>query len=126
MAKETQRFKAKLKRALHSILSRIIPIPRFDSYCFKIHSNIVISSTTRPSKRSLSCRFTFSNFESIPTFYHSGYMPCPSQSSRLNHSDYMNGTNYEVPHVVPCPLPMFILPGAEKFASGSCFQIPMM
>ena len=29
------------------------------------------------------------NFESIPTFLHSGYMICPSQFSRLNHPDYI-------------------------------------
>ena len=27
------------------------------------------------------------NIESAPTFFHSGYMTCPSQSSRLNHPD---------------------------------------
>ena len=27
-------------------------------------------------------------FESTPNFFHLGYMICPSQSSRLNHSNY--------------------------------------
>ena len=31
------------------ILSRINPIPHIDSYFFKVHSNIVLPSTPRPS-----------------------------------------------------------------------------
>ena len=31
----------------------------------------------------------FKNFESIPSFFHSGYMTCPCQSSRLTHIDYI-------------------------------------
>ena len=30
------------------ILSRINPIPRIDTYLFKVHSNIVLPSTPRP------------------------------------------------------------------------------
>ena len=35
------------------ILSRINPIPRIDTYLFKVHSNIVLSSRPRPPQRSL-------------------------------------------------------------------------
>ena len=42
-----------------SILSRINPITRIDTYLFKVHSNIVLASTPRPPQRCLSCRFTF-------------------------------------------------------------------
>ena len=38
------------------IMSRINPIPRIDTYLFKVHSNIVLPSTPRPPQRSLSCR----------------------------------------------------------------------
>ena len=38
------------------ILSRINPIPRIDTYLFKVYSNIVFPSTPRPPQRSLSCR----------------------------------------------------------------------
>ena len=53
--------------------------PRIDSYFFKIHSNIVLPSTTRPSLRALSCY----DFESTPTFFHYAYMNCPSQTLDL-------------------------------------------
>ena len=39
------------------ILSRINPIPRMDTHIFKIHFNIVLPSTTRPSKRHIYCWF---------------------------------------------------------------------
>ena len=35
------------------ILSRINPIPRIDTYLFKVHFNIVLPSTPRPPQRSL-------------------------------------------------------------------------
>ena len=38
-------------------LSRINPILRIDTHFFKVHSNIVLPSTPRPSFISLSCRF---------------------------------------------------------------------
>ena len=40
------------------IPSQINPIPRIDTYFFKIHFNIVLQSTPRPSQRSLSSRRT--------------------------------------------------------------------
>ena len=40
------------------IQSRINPIPRIDTYFFKVDSNIVLQSTPRPPNRSLSCRIT--------------------------------------------------------------------
>ena len=46
---------------------RINPIPSIDTYFFPVGVN----------------------FESTPTFFHSGYLTCPSQSSRLNHPDYI-------------------------------------
>ena len=62
------------------ILSRINPIPRIDTYLFKIHSNIVLQST-----------FTGLYPVDLPVTilkaFHSGYMISPSQSSRLNHRD---------------------------------------
>ena len=104
-----------------TILSRINPIPRIDTNLFKVHSNIVLPSTPRPPQRSLSCRFTCKNFESAPTFLHSGYMPCPSKSSRFNH----HGTNYEVPHCGAFSTPHSLSSFSQIFASGSCFQIPL-
>ena len=51
MAYETRRFNATLSKGtpIIPILSRINPIPRIDAYFFKIHSNIVLPSTPRPS-----------------------------------------------------------------------------
>ena len=57
-------------------LSRINSIPCIDTYFFKIHSNIVLPSTPRPSSRSLSCRLTCTHFQSTPTFFNTGYIFC--------------------------------------------------
>ena len=63
-----------------------------DTYFFKIHPYIVLPPRLRPPKWSLSWRFTCLYFESTPTFLHSGYMLCPSRSSRFNHPDYISWT----------------------------------
>ena len=54
-----------------------------------IHSNIVLSSTPRPSRNYFSYMFACQNFEIIPIFLLSGYMICLSSSSRFNHSGYI-------------------------------------
>ena len=67
-------------------------ISHIGTYFFKIHCNIVLPFTPRPFWRFLSCSFIYSDFESTPTFFYFDYMPCPSQSSRLNHPDYIRWT----------------------------------
>jgi hypothetical protein len=89
MAYGTRKYNVAFICTLIHILSRINPIPRIDTYFFKIHSNIVFPSTPRPPERPLSYRCTCYNFESTPTFLHSGYLTCPSQSSRLSHPDWI-------------------------------------
>ena len=46
-------------------LNRSKVIPHIGTYFFKIYSNVVHTPTRRPSWRSLSCRFTSKNFETI-------------------------------------------------------------
>ena len=41
-------------QGLSNMMSQINPIPRIDTYFLKIHSNIALPSTPRPSYRSLS------------------------------------------------------------------------
>ena len=61
-----------------------------DTYFFKVHSNIVLPPMLGPSWRSLSYKFTCSDFERTPIFLNSGYMTCPScRPSRHNHPDYI-------------------------------------
>ena len=52
MAYETRRFNAAIHKRppIIPILSRINPIPRIDTYFFKIHSNIFLPSTPRHPK----------------------------------------------------------------------------
>ena len=51
MAYGTQKFNAAFTRGspIIPILSKINQIPRVDTYFFKVHSNIVLPSTPRPS-----------------------------------------------------------------------------
>ena len=70
------------------ISSRINRIPRIDTHFFKVHSDIVLPSTLRSSKRSIYCRFIGWIFKNPPTFFHSDYITCTPQSSRRNRPDY--------------------------------------
>ena len=63
--------------------------PNSPHWYLSLPRSILILSSPQ---RYLSCRFTCYNFESTLTFLHSGYMPCPSQSSRFNHPDYIRWT----------------------------------
>jgi hypothetical protein len=73
-----------------SILTRMNPISRIDIYVFKTLSNIVLPSTHGPSSRSHPCRLPINILKAL---VFSGYMTCPSQSSRLNHPDYNRFSN---------------------------------
>ena len=46
-------------------MSRINQIPRIDTYFFKIHSNIDLSSMSRSPYWYLSCRFTYWNLKAL-------------------------------------------------------------
>ena len=91
------------------MLNRIYPIPRIDTYFFKIHFNIALPSTPKSSKRSLSCRYTSYNFESTLIFFNSGYITCPY--SRFNHPDYIRSTVQTMSSLIvePSPLPILII-----------------
>ena len=54
MAYETRRFNTAITKAP---MNQINPIPRIDTYLFKVYSNIVLPSTPRPPQRLLSCRY---------------------------------------------------------------------
>ena len=81
-----------------------------NTYLFKIYSNVVLSSPSGPSWRSIPCRFTSCDFESTPIFHHSGCMTCPSQSPRFNHPDYIRWTVQTMRFLIvePSPLPILI------------------
>ena len=90
--------------------NNLYPNPCIDTYPFKVHSNIVLPSTPGPPSRSLSYRFTCYNFESTSIFLHYGYIPCPSQSFRFNHPDYIRWTVQTMKFLImePPPLPILI------------------
>ena len=71
------------------------PNSSYDTYFFKIHSNIVLPSMPR-------------SFESTPTFFHSGYMICPSRSSKLNHPYYIRRTVQTTKFLIVEPSPLTI------------------
>ena len=80
---------------------------------------ILAVMTNSMTYRSRRFNAAFTSFISTPTFFHSGYIACLSQSSSLNHSDYIkvNGTNYEVPHCGAFSTPYSHLSWAQIFAS---------
>ena len=92
------------------IQSRMNSIPRMDTYFFKIHSNIVLPSTPR-----------------TPTFFHSGYMTCPSQSSRLIHSNYIRWTVQIMKFLIvkPSLLPILIPLGPKYSPLNPGFIYPL-
>ena len=57
------------------IPNSINPIPRTDTYFFKIHSNIVLPSTPRPSYRSLSYKLEKLEIKSV-TYSSQGIHTC--------------------------------------------------
>ena len=58
-----------------------------------------------------------------PTFLHSVYMPCPSQSSRFNHLYYINRTVQTMKCLIvePSPLPILI-PLGPKYSPQDPFS----
>jgi hypothetical protein len=108
------------------ILSRINTIPRIDTYFLKFHSNIVLPSTPRPPKCSLSCWFTCKYFKGTPTFFHSGYMTCPSQSPRLNNSVYIRWTVQTMKFLIMEQSPHSHPSWIQIFASRSYSQKPLV
>ena len=79
MAYSTRKFNTALKCSpIIPILCRINSISPNDTCFLEINSNIVLPSMYKPPYTFLSCRFICSDFESSPTFLHSGYMTCPS------------------------------------------------
>ena len=59
--------------------------------------------------------FTCLNLENTPTFLHSGYLPCPSQSSGFNHFDYIRWTVQTMKFLIvePSLLPILITVGPK-------------
>ena len=70
-----------------SIPSRINPVPRIDTYLFKAHSNIFFHLRLGLPKVSFPVGLPVKILKAA-TFRHSGYVTCPSQSSRFNHPEY--------------------------------------
>jgi hypothetical protein len=70
------------------ILSQINPIHTIPSYFSKIHFNIVHSPTSCSSQCSFSFRHSHQYLKYIPLFPHSCYMPCPSHTPWLEHTNY--------------------------------------
>ena len=107
------------------ILSRINPIPRIDTYFFKIRSDIVLSSTPSPSKRYLSCRFSVKILKAL--------LPSSILATWSAHLKFLDliiltilveRQNYEAPHCGAFSTPHSHHSWAQIFTSGSCFQIP--
>ena len=106
------------------ILNQINPVCRNDKCFFKISSNIILPSTSRPSYRCLSCRFTCYTFESTPTFFHSGYTTCPSYLIDLIALTILGKRKTLSSYWLWNLLHSHSHPSwAQIFASGSCFQI---
>jgi len=66
------------------ILSQLDPFHAPTSRFLKIHLNIILPSTPRSSKRSLSLRFLHQNPVYASPLSHRCYMPRPSNSSRFD------------------------------------------
>jgi len=60
------------------ILSQINPFHNFPLCSYKIHSNIVLSSTSRSSEWSLPFGYSDQNFVSVSQLIHVCYLPRPS------------------------------------------------
>ena len=63
------------------ILSKINPVRASLSHFSKIHFNIILPSTTGPSKWSPSLRFPYQNPVCTSPIPHTFYVPCPSHYS---------------------------------------------
>ena len=74
------------------ILSRFNVIPRSDNYFFKILSNLSSHLRVGLPKGLFPVGVPVNILKAVLPFFHSGYMPCPSQFSRINHSDYIRST----------------------------------
>ena len=89
------------------IMSRINPVPRIDTYFFKIHSNIILS---------FGLEVYFLKFRITPIFYHSGYMHSPSYLyiPRIYHSEYIRWKIQTIKFLISeaSPLPISSLFGS--------------
>ena len=97
-----RRFSAAFTGVLGSpviaILSRINPIPRIDTYFFKINSNIVLSSPPRLSWRQLSCSLPINI---LKAFLHSSILatwPAHLKHSNVAVRSVRPGGFYELMH----------------------------
>ena len=69
-------------------------IPRIDTYFLRPIPILCSHLQLDQPKRLFPVGVPVKNSKSADTAFHSGYMACPSQSSRLDQ----NGRNYEDPH----------------------------
>ena len=75
------------------IMSQLDPVHTLTSHFLKIHLNIILPSTSRPHKWSLSLRFPHQDPVYASSLTHTRYMPGPSPYSRFYDS---NNIGWEV------------------------------
>ena len=93
----------------HWFMSRINPIPRIDTYFFKVH--LILSSRLRLGlpESLFPIGLPAKVLIAVLPFLHSGYMSCPSQFTRFNHPDYIKWMVRTMKFLIVEPSPIPIL-----------------
>ena len=128
MTYETRRFNTEFTWPLQKSLFRakstqfLVLIPIY------LRSILILSSHLRVDlpKGLFPVGLPVQNFESTPTFLHSDYMTCSSQSSRFNHPDYIRRTVQTMKFVIvkPSQLPNLIPLGPKYSLQDPVFKYP--
>ena len=96
----------------------------FDTYFFKVHSNIVLHLHLGQPKGLFPVGLPVKILKtSLHIFLHSGYMTCPSNSSRFNHPDYIWWTVQPVKFHNVKPSPLSILNNLKRNVRDHVLQI---
>ena len=95
------------------ILSQINPISRIDNYFFKVHSNIFPHLRLDLPKGLFPVGLPAKILKALL----SSSMPCPSQSSRFNHPDYIRWMVQTMKFLIVEPSPLSIpIPFGPKYS----------